>query len=243
MNNEEARFLLSAYRSNGRDAGDPVFAEALGQAERDPAVRDWLRKEQAVGGVIVEKLREVRPPAGLRESILAGARFGVKTPWWRRTAVLAAAAGIAVLLAVAPLAWRMFGPVSGDTLPEFAINFASSGYMGLKAKDNDVEKLKAWLAAQQAPLPARIPPELVQLGSLGCRTVVYEGRNVSLICFGHGREFHLFVARREDFPTAPPAGAPRFETHKGWGAASWSDDRHYYVLVSAAGPDAIKQLL
>ena len=243
MNHEEAKFILSAYRRDGRDAADPVFVGALGQAERDPVLRQWLQREQALGGVIAGKLDEVRPPAGLRESILTGARFGVKTPWWRRTAVLAAAACLALLLTLAPPAWRMFGPVSGATLPEFAINFASSGYMGLKAKDNDVEKLKAWLAARSAPLPARIPPELAGLGSLGCRTVVYEGRNVSLICFGHGREFHLFVARREDFPMAPPAGAPQFETHRGWGAASWSDDQHYYVLVSSAGTDAIRQLL
>ena len=32
MNNQEARFILGAYRPDGRDASEPRFAEALAQA-------------------------------------------------------------------------------------------------------------------------------------------------------------------------------------------------------------------
>ena len=33
MKNQEAKFILGAYRPDGRDAGDPAFTEALAQAE------------------------------------------------------------------------------------------------------------------------------------------------------------------------------------------------------------------
>jgi len=40
MNNQEAKFILAAYRPGGQDASDPLFAEALEQVRRDP---DWQR--------------------------------------------------------------------------------------------------------------------------------------------------------------------------------------------------------
>ena len=44
MKNQEAKFILGAYRPDGQDAGDPVFAEALSQAERDPDLRTWFER-------------------------------------------------------------------------------------------------------------------------------------------------------------------------------------------------------
>jgi hypothetical protein len=38
MTNEEAKFILGGYRGNGRDASDALFAEALKQAQTDPAL-------------------------------------------------------------------------------------------------------------------------------------------------------------------------------------------------------------
>jgi hypothetical protein len=244
MSDEQTKFLLGAYRANGGDAGDPAFAPALAELERDPQLRAWFERDQAFGKTVAGKLREVAPPAGLREAILAGARLGARLPWWRRPSVLALAAGLALLLAMVPLALRMIRPSSSKDLPEFALNFAGRGYIGLQEKNPDVEKLKSWLADRHAPLPAQIPWELAQLHGLGCRTVDFQGKNISLICFEQGHEYHLFVARREDFPTLAPSTEPRFQTRGGsWAAASWSDRDHHYVLVSDAGLDAIKRLL
>lgn len=47
MNNDEAKFLLSAYRPGGRDAADPSVAAALDQAKRDPALASWFERQQA----------------------------------------------------------------------------------------------------------------------------------------------------------------------------------------------------
>ena len=44
MNNQEAKFILGAYRPGGRDAVDPMFSEALAQAGRDPELRAWFEK-------------------------------------------------------------------------------------------------------------------------------------------------------------------------------------------------------
>ncbi|MDB6169002.1 MAG: hypothetical protein JWM88_1866, partial [Verrucomicrobia bacterium] len=74
MSNNEAKFTLGAYRPNGRDAGDAMFGEPLRQARTDPALGAWFERAQAHDAAMAAKLREIAPPAALREAILAGAR-------------------------------------------------------------------------------------------------------------------------------------------------------------------------
>ena len=71
MNNNEAKFILRAYRPSGRDAADPAFNSALAQAKSDPALGAWLVREQAFDALITKKLRAIVPPPDLREAILA----------------------------------------------------------------------------------------------------------------------------------------------------------------------------
>ena len=97
MNNQEAKFILGAYHADGRDAGDPMFAEALGQAARDPELSAWLEGNRKFDTVMAEKLGEIRPPAELRAAILAGGQASrPRRRWWTNPLWLGAAAVIAV---------------------------------------------------------------------------------------------------------------------------------------------------
>jgi len=234
MNDEQIKFLLGACRPGGRDTADPALADALQQARRDPKLLAWLERDQAFGAAVTEKLRTVTPPANLREAILAGGRVSARTPWWRRSTTFAIAAGFALLFSLATFALRLARPAKSADLPEFAMNFAGRGFIGLQEHSPDVEKLKAWLANQHAPLPTRIPTELAQLRGLGCRTVDFQGKNISVICFEQGHEFHLFIARREDFPWAVASAEPRFQARRGWASAAWSTKR--ITTYSSATP-------
>lgn len=246
MNNREAKFVLSAYRANGSDAGDPAMADALAQARNDPALNAWFAREQAHDAAMTAKLREIAPPAGLREAIMAGMRAGqssrpIKRRQWQRPIWLAMAATIALLLSVA--AWWRLAPVRGGTLDEFATNFVARGFM-LAKRSADVAELKTWLAERRGPLPAELPGHFDRLRALGCRALNFQNRDVSLVCFERdGKEFHVFVARREDFPERPLRSAPEFSTRRNLVAAAWSDARNHYVVVSDAAMAELKQLL
>ena len=74
MTNEDAKFLLSAYRPNGADAQDPFFEEALERAQCDPEVAIWFRDEQNFDQIISSKLRSIAPPSNVEAAILAGLR-------------------------------------------------------------------------------------------------------------------------------------------------------------------------
>jgi len=248
MNNDEAKFRLRAYRPGGADAGDPALREALEQAKHDPALAAWFEREQAHGRAVAQKLGEVQPPAGLREAILAGARASKpkeravrprwRSPWW----MMAAAA--LVVLGTMVTWWR--APVAGATLDEFAVNFVARGFV-LQKHSADVGELRAWLAERKGPLPEALPAKFAELRALGCRTLDFRGREVSLVCFERGgKEYHVFVGRRSDFGDEAGTGAtagPRAYPKSGLVAASWTDARHRYVLVSDADLAAVRGVL
>ena len=126
MNNEQAKFILRAYRPGGRDAADPAFGDALRQAQADPALGAWLAREQSLDGAVASKLRALSPPPELREAILAGSRVSFAAParGWRLPAWLAVAASIAVLIAGAGsygLHVSRQGRASLDRLAAFAL--------------------------------------------------------------------------------------------------------------------------
>jgi hypothetical protein len=99
MTNECAKFLLCAYRSNGADAKDPAFQDALDQARCDPVLASWFRQQREFDEILSAKLRSVEPPPGLQEAILAGTQ-ATAIPHHRRARWLAIAAGLALGLLV-----------------------------------------------------------------------------------------------------------------------------------------------
>jgi len=244
MNNNEAKFILNAYRPGGRDADDATFGAALEQARNDPALGAWLAREQAHGAAVTAKLREIAPPSGLREAILTGARVsgpaGKVRPTRRiQPGWLAIAASVAVL--VSALAWWRTAPVQGDTFDEFAVNYVAHGFR-LQRHSADVAVLKTWLSEKHGPLPEALPAKFAELRALGCRTLDFQGRDVSLVCFERGgKEFHVFVTRLDE--AAGTDAVPRFIDHARLAAATWTDAKNRYVLVSDAGMDAVKRLL
>lgn len=70
MDKESAKFLLQSFRSDGADAGDADFAEALLLANSDRELREWLMRERVFDAKFVEALERVTLPQGLRESVL-----------------------------------------------------------------------------------------------------------------------------------------------------------------------------
>jgi hypothetical protein len=245
MSNDEAKFLLKAYRPGGHDAADPAMAAALEQAKRDPALAAWLQHEQAHDAAVAAKLREIVPPAGLREAILAGARASGPAPAprarWRQPVWVGVAAAVAVMLGLA--VWWRLAPAGGASLEELAVNFVDHGFR-LQKHSADVGALKAWLAEKKGPLPEALPAEFAHLRALGCRTLDFRGRDVSLVCFERGgKEFHVFVARRGDWPGMSGSATPRFLERNKLVAAAWSDTKHHYVVVSDADLAALKRVM
>jgi len=241
MKNEDAKFILRAYRPDGRDSADPYFAPALAQARLDPTLREWFARELAADAAIAGALQSVKVPAHLRQSILAGARVSRRPEWWRRPALLAIAAAFAVLLALA--SFFTFAPARELPTERFA---------QLAARDLDINhhfmrhpepgRVATWLAQTDTRVGAGLPHSIAELRADRCRTVKFAGREVFEICFDRDTGYHLYLTLRENVSDVPPS-EPRFSAHGSLSLATWSDSRYVYVLATEAGAAALHRVL
>lgn len=246
MNNEQAKFILRAYRPNGRDTGDAVFCEALRQAQADPALGAWFAREQAYDAVVSAKLGATTPPAGLREAILAGGQVSTTAARPRRGLApwLALAASVAVILAAGAVYWiRSAGPARADLgqMTQFALADPVSAHTGPHA--DKLGAFGAWLENPANRVSAGVPADLTQLKAQHCRTVSIAGHEVFEICFQRGGWYHLYLGRRSDFVAAQNAWAPAFVEQAQRSAVSWADERLAYVLVTRGGAEALRRIL
>ncbi len=246
MNKHDAKFLLRARRPGGRDANDPMFAEALAEAARDPGLKAWQEREERFDAAMTAKLGEVAVPAGLREAILAGGRAsGRRTAWWRRPEWLAAAAAVAVLLAVAA---TMVSRRGGAGLPlehlaEAALRDLATAHDEHVGRPAGLGSVQARMADLRGPMSKNLSLDLEELRRNRCRAVTIGGVEVFEICFQRdGAWFHLYAtrsggARAVTFGEAAPGGGERLAV------AAWSDARHSYALVTDAGRKALERVL
>ncbi len=244
MNNDEAKFILAAYRPSGQDATDPLFTEALAQARRDLDLKAWFNVQLAFDSQISAKLGEIQPPPGLRDLILAGARVSWRPPSWRRRWFWFAAVAVFVISLSVLVAVRRFeaaGPKLAE-LSRFALRdtaFDGADHFGSVPA---IRALEQRLAETNLRSGADLNLDLARLRADGCRTVRVAGREVFEICFGRNQEFHLYVAKRGDFATAPE-DQPEFAVQGRFAVATWEDARFAYSLVTDAGPTALRQRL
>jgi len=254
MTNEEAKFMLHGYRSNGADADNEAFADALRQAQNDPALREWFEREQAFDAVVVSKLREVQAPVGLRESILAGKKMTPPAteksarPWWMQTwsVSLAAAAAIVVAFTVAltqpvpdgnPLV--TMEPVLQLALDDLADGQAPGSYA------HRLGTFGAWLLNDDNRLQSMEDPiDFDQLRDLGCRTVDVGGHELFEVCFQRESGwFHIYILPREAVDPDSLHAEPMFHEKGGFVAASWADKNHAYLVASLTDLASLREIL
>jgi hypothetical protein len=244
MTTEEAKFILSAFRPGGSDAGAPAFGDALRIAGEDPMLGAWFAQSRAHDAAIARKLGEIPPPAGLREAILAGVRVGGSPKssglgWgWITGLAAAAAAAICVFSLRAPAR-----PESGTTqLAGFAINDMVTEKHG--GRGEPAGALIAELQVKGARMPASDQIDFEKLRDTGCRTLNFAGHDVIEVCFARdGSYFHFYVTRRDGPLGDSVDRGPSYIAEAAGAAAVWSDNRFDYALASSAGIEAIRKIL
>lgn len=246
MNQQEAKFILGAFRPDGRDASDVMFAEALALVDRDPELRQWLERQRAFDRAVVARLGAIAPPAELRQAILTGARASrPRRPWWASPVWLGAAAAIVVIAAVSvsiiPAA-RRSGLAEFAAIAQKDIVAAHDEHNGFAAP---LAGVQARLASARLPLLADAGIDLAELQRANCRSVRIGGREIFELCFQRdGTWFHLYAARREDFsPGAVPEAKAWVAAAGSNAVAAWTDAKNIYALVTEAGEAALRRLI
>lgn len=248
MNNEEAKFLLQAYRPGGRDAQDPQFAEALEQVKNDPQLERWFRQQQALDAALGQKIQSVLVPASLKANILAGRKTIRPTAWWTQRPMVAALAACFVLF----LSLAIFVVQQGDETNFQAyrssmvqlVKNVELGQEPLKITSSDLAAIQTWIAENSLHENIALPKSLTAGSGIGCRVIDWNGQSVALACFhlAGGQVAHLLVINRADLPDSPGEGQVYTASMDGMNTSAWSHDAKTYLLVSSASADTLQSL-
>lgn len=250
MDKQEAKLILQSYRSNGRDANDPAFAEALAMAKIDPELRNWLEQEQAMDKAISARLHEAPVPADLRYAILSGLRSEttiVRPPpvWWKSPAV-AWAAAIILIFGAALLIQDQRPNVSQLAL----LDYRTTMRKNLETLDrfdlaeSRPTRIESWLNEQGVVGKVTLPGTLMNKKSMGCRLFPYKESQSALICFQlpNMETVHLFVIQKSAIRELTVDDSGEFGRCGDWDTCSWEQDGTVYLLLGKVGNDALKQL-
>jgi hypothetical protein len=246
MNNQEAKFILTAYRPNGQDAGDPQFAAALEQAQTDPQLKSWFSASLEWDAKVGEALRSTSVPPNLRTSILTGHKV-VKIPhartriWWMMAAASVMLLGLAAgMLIVRHLEKPTFAAFQQE------LSQVMASFDELQLKTSNLDEVQAYLASQGAPCDLIIPQTLENEPSLGCRVLDWRDRKVTLVCFRlgdpQGQVAHLLIMDAHTLRDAPEAQLT-FDELEPYSTASWRQGDQIYLLATAAGGRSARSLV
>lgn len=245
MDSEEAKFVLGAYRPDAKGGQDPQMDAALEQARRDPELGRWLEEETAFDRAMIGRLRELKPPGDLRDSILAGAKVVRPAGFDWRPLWVALAACMAILLIV------MFSGPAKESVQvadaeTFVIDYLEK-LTRLDHKSEDLTEIRSWIGDRRPDLIFEVPAGLAGMPAIGCRLADWNGREFSLVCFKPGGqglrpEAHLFVFRHKDLPMLPERAKVRLAQHGDWAVAGWSAGESSYLLARVGDTGSLRKL-
>jgi hypothetical protein len=248
VDNQEAKFILNAYRPSGQDANDPRFAEALAQARRDPVLEHWFRESVAFDAAVTEKFRTVEVPPDLREKILVGVKVSRPLRWSKPFISWAVAAALMVLAALGSLIWHNTRPTHLAGWQTQALGVISSlvrNHSSFDARSRNPTELLAWLRKNDAPAAQALPTNLEKLESLGCKTFSWNGLPVSVICFMRpdGGLVHLVTTRVSGETERMTSGKPDVVQRGNWSTATWREGDKVYMLALEGSSNQLQAYL
>lgn len=238
MNREQTKEILSAFRPGTDDERDPMFAEALELARREPELAAWLEERQAFDTAISRRLQVSPVPADLPEAIRAGVNRRWRATYHRREMLTALAACLVLLLTLAGLWWHRQRP---QPTTQFAacrrdmVQFLQA-FPRLDLETEHLADARRWLADTHHLQDVQFPTGLERFPTIGCRTIEWHGRSLALVCFVvDGEIVHFIVIPRNSIPDGPQTSEPQFARVNGTTTAAWSrGDLTYLVLTKAS---------
>jgi len=240
MDRSEARKILTTYRP-GIDDHDPQFAQALAWAQADAELSRWLSDERKIHAVLRRTLSNIDVPEELAQKIVRQRPIPIATGWKLPPAIRLAAA-IAILASLA-VYWFRPAPKSNLTSYEaYLTRLVSKGYR-MSLETSDLNKIRNFLAGNQAPSDYTLPSILERTPALGCATLSWNGNPVSMLCFAdnNDRKLFLFIVDRQAIPDAPRSSSPEVARIGDFSAKSWAHERKAYVLTLRGDPALLRE--
>jgi len=187
------------------------------------------------------KLREIEPPAHLKEALLAEHKI-IRLPVWRQSyAWLAAAAAIILLVGLVRFWPKASPPDRFEDYQAMMVSKATLQY-GMEFKTNDKTQLRQLIAAGGGPADYVLAPGLEKLPLTGGGSLRWRSNPVAMVCFQRSTNAMLFLfVMKSSAVKDPPPEQPRLARLSSLITASWTRGDNTYVLAGAEELDFDKK--
>lgn len=245
MDEQKAKFILSAGTPRPEDADQEAFRDAAELAETSPELRRWKDDQQRLSDALHRRLNEVPVPAGLRSRILAGESVSRVQSRWRRSSLLALAAALVALLGI--VVWQLlpFTAHSGEkTFAALRADMSDflTGPFRLELQSTRLDRLQAHLADKHQFIDYAVPAGLHNRTGVGCRVIDWRGSRVALICFSvDGELVHLMVLPKGQL--MEPSVDLGTHQQGEWVTTGWEDSRNVYLVATKGSEAFLDELL
>ena len=247
MNKDKAREVLLRYRPGVDDGDDPEMVAALELANTDQELGRWLAEQATFHAAVSASLRQVEPPTGLKERILAGQPDrNIITVWWRNPAVLAVAAVIVLVIGLTSI-W-LPSRAENNSFVAFRARMARVAlrdYNRMDLVSSDPKEIRKYLAGHNPDGDFVLPAGLKAVTPLGCAALRWHDRPVSMVCFKRGANdlVWLFIINRASVFDTPRATSPELQALGKFMTASWTIGEKTYVLGVIGDEKVLKAYL
>ena len=249
---------LQTHRpDNAEDRRDPVFADALREAARDPELAAWFAESQKFDALMSKTLQGVPTPAALKNLILLNAEAGANgrhepassastqtpakiLPFPREhRSLFALAAAAAALVLAASLLWLWLPRRGSDGYPPHALALRAINQTAempaLQFVCYDASMVAQWVneqsAAHKMGQPLRKP--VANMSMIGSSAMEWDGKPVIMIALQRGERMGmLYLLRAEDFPSAGVGAGGEFFEKDGWVTKTARSESTVYVLAA-----------
>ncbi len=228
---------------------------------------DLPQAEDAIDASMIGAIASIHVPKALRDKTLAAMEStahpsGRGFSLWRLGMPMAAAAGVALALflsrgsappdAMEPVVEAVKVADSNEPVPLAVVQAGfirtfESPLFDLDARRDDHQELVQHLRERKLPCLNKLPPGLKKARGVGCRELMIDGKQGSLLCFDEtetGTTVHLVIFRREDVACSelPRCGTPKLSRDGNWAVARWVDQQNVFVLLGATEVEKLQSI-
>ncbi len=237
MKKNEAKFILSALRGDGKEDLDVAAKAALTMAQHDGELKCQFDEQVKFDELMRSRLGDTTVPANLRENILAATSLNSRRTGLTRRQTVGA---IAACLISGGLLGRRFLSVPNRTnklVARFRDDMiAEVEHLGkIDHMSSDPESVSRFLKTADPNLAETEVPATLEGGKLfGCKVLEWNGEGVSLICFvkqeGTRPGLHLLTIKAEALPGFEEGSVVNYQ-ETAWTARVWRAGDNVHLLM------------
>lgn len=213
--------------------------DAAGEEEATQLPRELAKQQKEFNARVHDELAAIPVPTALRDQILARRKI-IRFSTWRKATPLLALAAAVLFIAAGIFYWVQ--PREDLTISGFRARMAGFAVReySMDWNTDDLAVLKQQLSAKGNPAQFTLPPRLAAVPLKGGKSLTWQGKPVSMICFNWTTTEILYLFVVGESLADPSALQP--QTVRTLNTITWQADGKTFMLAGKIPQERLHEL-